>query len=263
MKIYVLTTFPEILEGALNASILKRGQEMGVLEVHVRNLRDFAEEPHRKTDDAQYGGGEGMVMLAEPVVRAAEAVERELGRKPRIILPTPAGVPYSQKKAEELSREDALLLVCGHYKGVDERVRELLEAEEVSVGDYVLTGGEIPALVIIDSVARLLPGAVGNRDSVETDSFATGLLDCPRYTRPRVVRGLEVPPVLLSGHHEQIRKWRYKRALEKTRRVRPDLLRRYNTLDPELGSGEDPTGTGASDDQGAAGDQSSSSGPSS
>jgi tRNA (guanine37-N1)-methyltransferase len=197
-------------------------------------------------------------MLAEPIVRAAETVENELGKKPRVILPTPAGVPYSQTTAEELSREEALLLICGHYKGVAERVPDLLDAEEVSIGDYVLTGGEIPALVIIDSVARLLPGAVGNRDSVESDSFATGLLDCPRYTRPRVVRGLEVPPVLLSGHHEQIRKWRYKKALERTRRVRPDLLRRYNTLDPELGSREDSTGTGPLDDQGHADDESSS-----
>jgi tRNA (guanine37-N1)-methyltransferase len=174
-------------------------------------------------------------MLAEPILRAVDAVEEELGKRPRILLPAPSGEPYHQKKAEELSREENLLIICGHYKGVDERVRVLLEAEEISIGDYVLTGGEIPALVIIDSVARLLPGAVGNRDSVETDSFTTGLLDCPRYTRPRVVRGEEVPEILLSGHHDQIRKWRYKKALEKTRRLRPDLLRKFNTLDPEIG----------------------------
>jgi len=233
MKIYVLTTFPEMLEGALGSSILGRAREMGALEVEVRNLRDFTDDQHRKTDDAQYGGGEGMVMLAEPILRAAEAVEAELGRKPRTLLPSPGGVPYRQGMAEELAREEAFLVVCGHYKGVDERVRVLLDAEEVSIGDYVLTGGEIPALVIIDSVARLLPGVVGNRDSVETDSFTTGLLDCPRYTRPRVVRGEKVPDILLSGHHDQIRKWRYKKALEKTRRVRPDLLRKFNTLDEE------------------------------
>jgi tRNA (guanine37-N1)-methyltransferase len=234
MRIDVLTTFPEMLEGALGASILARARETGVLEVHLRNLRDFTDDQHRKTDDAQYGGGEGMVMLAEPILRAADAVTEEAGSRPRILLPTPAGVPYRQKMAEELSREENLLIICGHYKGVDERVRVLLEAEEVSIGDYVLTGGEVPALVIIDSVARLLPGAVGNRDSVETDSFTTGLLDCPRYTRPRVVRGEEVPDILLSGHHDQIRKWRYKKALEKTRRVRPDMLRKFNTLDPAI-----------------------------
>lgn len=241
MRVYVLTTFPEILEGALRASILGRAQQAGLLEVKLWDLREFADEPHRKTDDTQYGGGEGMVMLAEPILHAVDAVEEELGKRPRVILPTPGGVPYSQEMAAQLAREDSLLLICGHYKGVDERVRVLLDAEEVSIGDYVLTGGELPALVIIDSVARLLPGAVGNRDSVETDSFTSGLLDCPRYTRPRMVRGAEVPGVLLSGHHEQIRKWRYKKGLEKTRRVRPDLLRKYNTLDQEFGPAPKPS----------------------
>lgn len=249
MKIYILTTFPEILEGALGASILGRARQMGLVDVHLWNLRDFAEEPHRKTDDTQYGGGEGMVMLAEPILRAADSLVETIGRKPRIILPTPSGVPYSQKMAEDLSREEDVILICGHYKGVDERVSALLEAEEVSIGDYVLTGGEIPALVIIDSVVRLLPGAVGSRDSVDTDSFTTGLLDCPRYTRPRVVRGLQVPDVLLSGHHEQIRKWRYKRSLEKTRRVRPDLLQKYNTLEAEFGSRPEPTRQATASDE--------------
>lgn len=237
LKIHVLTTFPEILEGALGASILARARQMDLVEVRVWNLRDYADEPHRKTDDTQYGGGEGMVMMAEPILRAADAVEQALGRKPRTLLPSPAGVPYTQRMAEELSRQEDVLIICGHYKGVDERVSILLGAEEVSIGDYVLTGGEVPALVIIDSVVRLLPGAVGNRDSIETDSFVSGLLDCPRYTRPRVVRGLEVPAVLLSGHHELIRKWRFKKGLEKTRRIRPDLLRRFNTLEPEFGPG--------------------------
>lgn len=252
MRIYVVTTFPEMVREALGASILGRAQETGLVDLRVWNLRDFADDPHRKTDDTQYGGGEGMVMLAEPILRAADAVEEELGRKPRTILPGPGGLPYSQKMAEELAREDSLLLICGHYKGVDERVRILLEAEEVSIGDYVLTGGEIPALVMIDSVVRLLPGAVGNRDSVETDSFTTGLLDCPRYTRPRVVRGLEVPKALLSGHHEQIRKWRYKKSLEKTRLVRPDLLQKYNTLGPEFGPRPKSTEESSSPDEGPA-----------
>jgi tRNA (guanine37-N1)-methyltransferase len=249
LKIHVLTTLPEILEGALGASILGRARQMGILDVRLWNLRDFADDAHRKTDDTQYGGGEGMVMLAEPILRAAEAVEKELGKKPRTILSSPAGVPYTQKLAEELSHEDSLLLICGHYKGVDERVRVLLEAEEISIGDYVLTGGEVPALVIIDSVARLLPGAVGNRDSVESDSFTSGLLDCPRYTRPRVVRGLEVPEVLLSGHHEHIRKWRYKKRLEKTRQARPDLLRKFNTLDLEFGPASEEPAEPAPPDQ--------------
>ena len=232
MRIFVLTTFPEILEGALSVSILKRAREAGQVDVEIVNLRDYTKgDPHRKTDDAQYGGGEGMVMLAEPILLAADAVEEKIGRKPKVLLMSPAGRPFDQPKAKSLAGERDLLFICGHYKGVDDRVRVLLDAEEISIGDYVLTGGELPSLVIIDAVVRLMPGVVGNRDSVESDSFyRDGLLDGPRYTRPRVVRGLEVPKALLSGNHARIESWRYKKALEKTRENRLDLLKKFNTL---------------------------------
>lgn len=232
MKIFALTTFPEIFEGALGVSILKRAGDAGLVEIQVLNLRDYTgDDPHHKTDDSQYGGGEGMVMLGEPILAAADDIEARIGRKPKTLLMSPAGKPFDQPKAVTLAKEDALLLICGHYKGIDDRVRVLLEAEEISIGDYVLTGGEIPALVIIDAVVRLIPGVVGNRDSVETDSFyGNNLLDCPRYTRPRELRGLSVPETLLSGNHAQIKSWRYKKALEKTRENRPDLLKKLNTL---------------------------------
>ena len=233
MEVNVLTTFPEYFDGPLRASILRRAVEAGLLDVRVHNLRDFTDDAHRKTDDEQYGGGEGMVMLAEPVLRAVDHVCESLEERPHTVLLTPAGKPLTQSRAVDLAREDRLILICGHYKGIDERVSLVLQPEELSIGDYVLSGGEIPALVLIDALTRLLPGAVGNRDSVESDSFFTGLLDCPRYTRPRVVRDLPVPGVLLSGNHEQIRKWRYRKALEKTRHVRPDLLQPYNTLESE------------------------------
>lgn len=217
----MLTIFPEIFEGPLRASLLGKAAEQGIVDVRVHDIRDFAEGPHRQVDDASFGGGPGMVMKPEPVFAAAESLGP--GER-RTVLLSPAGRRLERALAVELAAEPWLVLVCGRYEGVDERVVEGLPAEEVSIGDYVLSGGEIPALVVIETVARLLPGVVGREESVQRDSFEDGLLDHPHYTRPREFRGMAVPDVLLSGNHAEIERWRRARALEKTRRNRPDLL---------------------------------------
>lgn len=217
----MLTIFPEIFEGPLRASLLGKAAEQGIVDVRVHDIRDFAAAPHRQVDDASFGGGPGMVMKPEPVFAAAESLGR--GAR-RTILLSPAGRRLDQALVRELSAEPWLVLVCGRYEGVDERVVEGLPAEEVSIGDYVLSGGEIPALALIEAVARLLPGVVGREESVLRDSFEDGRLDHPHYTRPREFRGMPVPDVLLSGNHAEIERWRREAALEKTRRNRPDLL---------------------------------------
>lgn len=221
MRIDVLTIFPEIFEGPLRASLLGKAAEQGIVDVRVHDIRDFAEGPHRQVDDASFGGGPGMVMKPEPVFAAAESLGP--GSR-RTILLSPAGRRLDRALVVELAAEPWLVLVCGRYEGVDERVVEGLPAEEVSIGDYVLSGGEIPALVVIEAVTRLLPGVVGREESVQRDSFEGGLLDHPHYTRPREFRGMAVPDVLLSGNHAEIERWRRESALEKTRRNRPDLL---------------------------------------
>ncbi len=226
MRCEVLTLFPDMVLPVLGQSMLKRAQEKGLLEVRVRNLRDFTLDKHQVADDAPYGGGAGMVMKAEPVFRAVDALRQEYGAGLRLLLPSPQGRPFTQRLAEELRDERRrLVFVCGHYEGIDERVRVGLEPEEVSIGDYVLTGGELPALVMIDAAVRLIPGVVGDPESVLAESFTDSLLDFPQYTRPPEVRGLAVPEILLSGNHEAIRRWRRKEALRSTYRKRPDLLR--------------------------------------
>jgi len=211
--------------------MLKRAQDKGLLEVRVHNLRDYTEGRHLVADDTPYGGGAGMVMKAEPVFGAVEALRRQYGESKagtslRLLLPSPQGRPFTQRLAEEFRDERRrLVFVCGHYEGIDERVRIGLEPEEISIGDYVLTGGELPALVMIDAAVRLIPGVLGDPESAERDSFAESLLDYPHYTRPAELRGLPVPEVLLSGNHEAIRLWRRKEALRSTYRKRPDLLR--------------------------------------
>lgn len=227
MKIDILTTFPEMFTGPFDESIVKRAREFGLAEFTVHNLRDWTHDVHRKTDDEQYGGGEGMVMLAEPILAAVDELRLSSGVEPHVIVTTPQGRLYQQRDAEELSRNEHLIIVCGHYKGIDERVMDYLQPDEISIGDYVLTGGELPAMVIVDSVVRLIPGVVGSRSSVEGDSFTSGLLDAPRYTRPREIRGMNVPEVLLGGHHKQIEEWRHRQALERTQNRRPDLYRSY------------------------------------
>ena len=235
MKFDMLTLFPEMFAGPLDASILKRAQERGLVEIGVTDIRDFATERHRIADDYSYGGGVGMVMKPGPIFTAAESVQcpKERGCRERTILLTPQGRLLDQALLGEFANEEHLILICGHYEGVDERVRQHLATDEVSIGDYVLTGGELPAMVVIDAVARLLPGALGAEDGAEADSFAEGLLEHPQYTRPAEFRGWRVPEVLLSGHHEQIRRWHRKESLRRTRRLRPDLLAKAELSDED------------------------------
>lgn len=223
MKCDVLTLFPDILTAYLNESILKRARERDLLDVNLVNIRDFASGPHRQVDDYPFGGGAGMVLKPEPVFRAMDSL-REDGRQRRVVLLSPQGRPFDQSMAEAYAEEERrFVFICGRYEGIDERVRTLVD-EEVSIGDFVLTGGELGALVIIDAVTRLLPGVLGDETSIEDESFSWGLLDYPHYTRPREFRELEVPQVLLSGNHEEIRLWRRREALKKTLAVRPDLI---------------------------------------
>jgi tRNA (guanine37-N1)-methyltransferase len=222
MRIDVVTIFPAIVEPPLRESLLGRAIETGLLEVHVHDLRDFTADRHRQVDDEPFGGGPGMVMKPEPIVAAVESLGPDRGRT---LLLSPAGRRLDQALVRQLAREPRLVLVCGRYEGVDERVVELVGAEEVSIGDYVVSGGELPALVLIEAVTRLVPGVIGREASHELDSFGEdGILDHPHYTRPRTFRGLEVPDMLVSGDHGAVERWRRDAALEKTRRNRPDLL---------------------------------------
>jgi len=232
MRIDVLTLFPEILRGPLGESILGRAIGQGFLTVNLVNIRDFAAGPHRVTDEPPHGGGPGMVLKPEPIYRAVESLG-EMNSLERVILLAPQGRRLAQKTVRELASAPDMVLICGRYDGVDERVRTGLVTDEISVGDYVLSGGEVPALVLIEAVSRLIPGVVGERGSVEDDSFSTGMLGYPQYTRPREFRGMTVPEVLLSGNHEQIRRWRLKEAIRRTLERRPDLI--------ELGSFEGET----------------------
>ncbi|MCL2324354.1 MAG: tRNA (guanosine(37)-N1)-methyltransferase TrmD [Actinomycetia bacterium] len=233
MRIDVLTIFPEMFEPLLGASMIGRARSLKVLETQVHDLRDWTHDFHRTVDDAPYGGGPGMVMMVEPLVRAIEAIQALDERRAHTIFFTPAGVPFTQARAGELAADfSRLLLVCGHYEGIDERAY-LWADEEISIGDYVLTGGELPAHVLIDAVTRLLPGVLGDETSALDESFMKGLLEYPQYTRPAQFRGMMVPEVLLSGHHANIDAWRAEQALERTRRRRPDLLDEGGRVDTE------------------------------
>lgn len=228
MKCDIITLFPEMVLAVLGESMLKRAREKGLLDVRVRNLRDFAEDKHRTADDHPYGGGAGMVLKPEPIFRAVDEI-RSQGEPLRLILTSPQGRRFDQPLACELSRESRrIVIICGRYEGVDERVREGLELEEISIGDYVLTGGELPALVMLEAAIRWVPGVLGDPDSAQEDSFACELLDYPHYTRPAIFRGLNIPDVLTSGNHEAIRGWRRKQALLNTMKKRPDLLERMD-----------------------------------
>ncbi|MBI4753755.1 tRNA (guanosine(37)-N1)-methyltransferase TrmD [Candidatus Desantisbacteria bacterium] len=224
MKINILTLFPGIFEGAFKESILHRAIQKKILDVNIVNIRDFALDKHHTCDDAPYGGGPGMVLKIEPIIDAYEGLE-EAGLT---ILLTPQGQSFNHRIARELSEEKTLSFICGHYEGIDERVKESIVDMELSIGDFVTTGGEIPCLVVIDALVRLIPGVVGNYDSIKEDSFYESILDYPHYTRPAEFRGVRVPEVLLSGNHEQIRQWRLKQALKKTMLVRPDILKGLN-----------------------------------
>ncbi len=222
MRIDILTLFPELFRGVFDESIVKRAREKGLVEIHVHNIRDYSHDKHRKVDDRPFGGGPGMILKPEPVFECVEKIGPE--GCPLIYL-TPQGERFSQRKAEELSRRERLVLLCGHYEEIDERIRVALVGEEISIGDYVLSNGEIPAMVVVDCVVRLIPGALGDAESAKEESFANGLLDYPQYTRPAEFRGMKAPEILLSGNHPEIRKWRKKMALKRTKKVRPDLLR--------------------------------------
>lgn len=227
----ILTLFPEMFQGPLTSSILGRAVDRGLVTVNLVNIRDYSLNKHRSVDDSPYGGGGGMIMAAEPVYEAIDALRsRRGGELGPVMLMCPQGRTFDQGMARELARAEQIVLVCGHYEGLDERVRALADLE-VSIGDYVLTGGELPAMVILDAVARLIPGVLGEPGGAEEDSFGLGLLEYPQYTRPREYRGMEVPPVLLSGHHAEIRRWRRQEALIRTLVRRPDLL--GDTLDDE------------------------------
>ncbi len=214
-----------MFESPLGHSILKRAQEAGVVEIVFSNIRDFTTTDYRKVDDKPYGGGPGMVMMPGPVFDCFEHVQKLSGQKARVILLSPQGQKFNQAKAIELSKEQRLILIAGRYEGFDERIRTGLGAEQISIGDYVLSGGELPAMVVMDSVVRLLAGALGDEDSAQDDSFSEGLLEYPQYTRPEVFRDMKVPDILLSGDHAKIAQWRHQQAIERTKKWRPDLLK--------------------------------------
>ncbi len=223
MRFDILSIFPEMFSSPLETSLLKKAREKGLIDVRIWDIRQYAEDKHKMTDDAPYGGGGGMVMKVEPIDRALMAVAPVPGESLTVLL-TPQGEAFNQQMVEQFARYGQLVLICGHYEGVDERVREHLVEKEVSIGDYVLTGGELSALVVVDAVARLIPGVLGNSESAAADSFSMGLLEYPHYTRPGSYRGWDVPEVLLSGNHAEIELWRRKEALRRTRERRPDLL---------------------------------------
>ena len=238
MRIDILTLFPEICRAPLNASMMKRAQESGALELHIHNLRDWTSDKHHVVDDAPFGGGQGMVMKPEPIFAAVEDLKKTFPQSgtqhstpnvelqtPKVVLMSPAGRKFGQEMAAELSGEAHLIIICGHYEGVDHRVIEHLVDAEISIGDYVLTNGAIAAVVLVDAVARLLPGVLGDEQSAIDDSFSGGLLEGPQYTRPSDFRGWKVPDVLLSGNHGEIAKWRKEQAKQRTQNNRPDLLR--------------------------------------
>jgi tRNA (guanine37-N1)-methyltransferase len=230
MKIDVLTIFPEFFGQVFDFGIIRRAKSAGIVEVNVHDIREFATDKHKMTDDRPFGGGDGMVMKAEPIFLAIEHLLGTSNREKyppgtKVVLLSPQGTPLKQRLVKELAMEaEHLVLICGRYEGVDERVNDALVTDEISIGDYVLSGGEPAAIVLTDAVVRLLPEALGSETSAENDSFSDGLLDCPHYTRPAEFRGMAVPEVLLNGNHAEIEKWRREKALEKTKRVRPDLL---------------------------------------
>ena len=232
-QVYLITPFPDMVRAVISASIMGRSENKELVKFHVKNLFDFGDPPHYRIDDYPFGGGAGMVLKPEPVFRAFDQVMDELlsHAKPRVVFPTPDGEVFSHEKAMEFSNSENLVFINGHYKGIDQRIRDELVTDEVSIGDYVLTGGELPALIILDAVIRLIPGVLNSSESAETDSFADILLDCPHYTRPESYRGLDSPPVLLSGNHKEIENWKVNKRREKTRDRRPDLWDKYNNLE--------------------------------
>jgi tRNA (guanine37-N1)-methyltransferase len=233
MRIDILSLFPETFVSPLNQSIIKRAREQALVDIVIHDIRDHAHDKHHTADDYPYGGGPGMVLKPEPIFEAAEAVEKQLGVKVPTILLTPQGRLFSQSVAQELALHPHLMLICGHYEGLDERICEHLVTDQISIGDYVLSGGELAALVIVDAVVRLIPGVLGSEDSASSDSHSNGLLEYPQYTRPQVYRGWSVPEVLLSGNHGEIAEWRRHQAILRTAKRRPDLLEKSKICEEE------------------------------
>ena len=226
MRIDIITIFPKVFDPILGESIIKRAQKKGILKIKVHDLRDYSKDKHKKIDDRPFGGGPGMVFKPEPIFAAVKSIKsKNKGRKPKVILLTPQGKTLNQKAAQRFSKCKNLILICGHYEGIDERVRQYLVDEEVSIGDYILTGGELPAMVLVDTVVRLLHGVLGDKDSAKSESFCHGLLEYPQYTRPANFKGKKVPKVLLSGDHQKIANWRREQAYKVTKKKRPDLIK--------------------------------------
>ena len=229
----MLTPFPDMVRAVISESILGRSEKKERIKFHIKNLFDFADSPHYRIDDYPFGGGAGMVLKPEPVFRAYDRVLEELpeNSKVRVVFPTPDGTLFSHKKAAQLSQCENLVFISGHYKGIDQRIRDEIITDEVSIGDYVVTGGELPSLIILDAAVRLIPGVLNSYESAKTDSFAEMLLDCPHYTRPELYREMESPEVLLSGNHKKIEDWKQKQREEKTRSLRPDLWEKYKNIE--------------------------------
>jgi tRNA (guanine37-N1)-methyltransferase len=228
MRIDIISAVPQLLESPLSHSTVGRAREDELVEIHIHDLRDYSEDKHKKVDDYPYGGGAGMVMTPQPIFSCISNLKSQR-EYDEIIFTAPDGVPFEQESANKLSINRNLMFLCGHYKGVDQRVRDTLITKEFSIGDYVLSGGELPALVMVDSIVRLLPGALGDAESALSDSFQNDLLEGPVYTRPAEFKGMKVPEVLRSGDHQKVKKWRFKQSLERTKQVRPDLLKNFET----------------------------------
>lgn len=233
MNYHVLTLFPEMIENGMNTSITGRAITKGLLSLEAINIRDFAFNKHQKVDDYPYGGGAGMLMQAEPVYLSYESIAERIGRKPRVIFLTPQGKTFNQDMAKEFALEEDLVFLCGHYEGIDERVLEEIVTDYVSIGDYVLTGGELPAMVMMDSISRMVPSVLNNQESGETESFSGNLLEYPQYSRPEEWHGKKVPEVLLSGHHANVDKWRREQSIIRTAKWRPDLLPKADLTNKE------------------------------
>lgn len=233
MNFHVLTLFPEMIEQGMNTSIIGRAIAGGYLSVDAINIRDYAFNKHQKVDDYPYGGGAGMLMQAEPVYLAYQSIEEKIGYRPRVVYLTPQGSVFNQTMARDFAKEQDLVFLCGHYEGIDERVLEEVVTDFVSIGDYVLTGGELPAMVMMDTVSRMVPGVLSNQESGETESFAGNLLEYPQYSRPEEWHGKKVPPVLLSGHHANIEAWRREQSILRTAKNRPDLLKKADLTNKE------------------------------
>lgn len=233
MKISVLTLFPDMINQTLSHSMIGRAQKNDIIAIKAINIRDYANNKHLQVDDYPYGGGAGMVMQPEPIYRAYQQVVQESKNKARVLYMTPQGKPFTQEDAKELSQEDELIFLCGHYEGIDQRVIDEIVTDEFSIGDYILTGGELPAMVMIDSICRLIPGVLGKKESFEEESFSNSLLEYPHYTRPAEFRGKKVPDVLLSGHHQNIEHWRREQSLINTYKKRQDLLEKASLSDKD------------------------------